>query len=263
MQENPVRLDFSPEGLAVVTLDRPDRRNAIDEALIERLSDIFADLAEQDGVRALMLRGEGPAFCAGADLAWMARAGERDEADNLADAQSLALMLRNLAELPIPTLALVQGAAIGAGAGLVAACDLAIATADAEFCFSEVRLGLIPATVAPYVVQAIGPRHARRLFLTGERFSADEARRIGLVQEVLPDGAALGHAADRLVEALWQGAPGAQADAKHLVADVFAVEVDDHLLRDTARRLAARRVSDEGREGIAAFLGRRKPDWAR
>jgi methylglutaconyl-CoA hydratase len=256
-----VKLESTLEGVATVSLSRPHRRNAFDTLMIEGLTEAFRTLKSQDHIRVVFVRGEGGNFCAGGDLEWMAQAAELTEADNRADAMSLAVMFKELSEIPAVTVALVEGAAFGGGAGLVAACDLAVAMQDAQFAFSEVRLGLTPAIVSPYVVNAIGPRAARALFVTGRRFGAEEALRLGLVHEIAADGAALDAAKARLAGEIMAGAPGAIADAKALVWDVWSRGVDHHLMEETSRRLAHRRVSDEGREGVGAFLMRRKPDW--
>jgi methylglutaconyl-CoA hydratase len=256
-----VLLEASPSGVATVTLNRPELHNAFNDTVVERLGDIFADLAAQDGIRIVLLRANGPSFSAGADLEWMRRAAEYDEERNLEDAQVLGRMLENLYRMPKPTVALVQGSAYGGGVGLVAACDVAIAVKGASFALTEVRLGLVPAVISPYVVGAIGARQARRYFLTAERIAAAEALRIGLVHAVVEDDAALDGAAGKLVAQVMAAAPGAVADAKELIATVLHQPIDDVLVEETARRIAERRASDEGREGIAAFLDKRKPRW--
>jgi methylglutaconyl-CoA hydratase len=207
----------------------------------------------------VFLRGAGRAFSAGADLEWMRAQAEASEGDNRADALTLARMLKALHDVPALTVALVEGPAMGGGAGLVAACDMAAAAPDAQFAFSEVRLGLTPATISPYVVQAVGPRRARMLFATGRRFGADEALRWGLVDEIAPD---LGVVRERIAAEMTACAPGAVGDAKRLVDLVHGTRIDRGLLEETARRIAARRASAEGREGTAAFLERRRPSWA-
>lgn len=262
-ERGPVVIEATPAGVAVVNLNRPHRRNAFDAATIEALHEAFVTLGAQATVRTVFVRGVGGAFCAGADLDWMRAAAGYTEAQNREDALALARMLHALHDLPQLTVALVEGPAFGGGAGLVAACDMALATPDAVFSFSEVRLGLTPATIAPYVVAAVGPRAARRLFATGVRFEADEARRIGLVDRVVEDAAALHPAALAIAHAQEACAPEAVGEAKRLVADVAGRPVDAALMADTARRIAARRASPEGREGIAAFLERRSPAWSR
>lgn len=257
----PVLLDVSAEGLAVVMINRPTRRNAFDEAVVEALTDAFQTLAAQSGVRVVFLRGAGDVFCAGADIEWMRRQGRHDREDNEADALALATMLKALWDLPQLTVAMVKGAAIGGGAGLVAACDVAVALTGAQFRFSEVRLGLTPATISPYVIEAIGPRWAKALFASAVGVDAEQARAIGLVHYVEPDEAHFEARAEALAAAAFHNAPGAVADAKQLVRD-FAFSAMDHaLMRDTAKRIAMRRESEEGREGLSAFLEKRKPVW--
>ncbi len=260
--DNSVLLEVTPEGVAVVLLNRPSRRNAFNERMILALNEAFETLAGAQGVRVVILRGAGGAFCAGADLDWMRSSADLSEEDNRADAMDLAKMLKALHSLPMLTVAVVEGPAFGGGAGLAAACDLTIAASDAVFAFSEVRLGLTPATISPYVVAAIGARNARRLFALGSRFDATEALRIGLVDHVADSAEALDAYQEALVGEVMATAPGAVADAKALADDVAGRPIDHGLMQDTARRIAARRVSPEGREGLAAFFGKRKPGWA-
>ncbi len=258
---DPVVLDVSPEGVAVVLLNRPAKRNAFDELMIQGLKDAFETLKGADHVRIVFIKGQGGAFSAGADLDWMKRQGERTKDDNEADALELARMLKALHDLPQFTVALVDGPAMGGGGGLVAAADYAIATKRAQFRFSEVRLGLTPATISPYVVEAIGARNARALFASALPFDSEAAQRYGLVHEVVADEAALETEMKRLAGLAFENAPGAVADSKALVRAVAGEEIDDKLAKETARRIAHRRSSPEGREGIAAFLERRKPNW--
>ena len=258
---DPVLLDVSAEGIAVVTLNRPEKRNAFDELMIGGLRETFETLKGADHVRAVFLRGAGESFCAGADLDWMQRAAAYTQEDNETDALLLARMLQHLHDLPQLTVALVHGAAMGGGAGLVAACDLGVALKDAKFRFSEVRLGLTPATISPFVVEAIGPRWAKALFATGEGFDAAFAERIGLVQYAVDTAEELQAMMEHLSELALAAAPGAVADAKELVSYVAAHRIDDNLAKETAHRIAKRRVSAEGKEGLAAFLARRKPEW--
>ncbi len=261
MADDPVLLDVSPEGLAVVRLNRPDKRNAFDEAVIAGLADAFETLKGADHVRMVLLRGAGAHFSAGADIDWMKRQGDRDRADNEADALDLARMLKALHDLPQLTVALVQGAAMGGGAGLVAACDVGVAMKDASFRFSEVRLGLTPATISPYVVAAIGPRMTNALFATAESFDGAYAEKIGLTQYTVETETEMEAMAEYLATLAFAAAPGAVGDAKKLVRDVTGHKIDDTLMRETARRIAVRRASDEGKEGLAAFLEKRKPSW--
>jgi methylglutaconyl-CoA hydratase len=247
-------------GVATLTLNRPDRHNAFDDALIAELTSSLERLEARADVRLVILASTGRSFCAGADLAWMRRMAAYSEAENLADAAALAKLLHRLDRLQKPTLALVQGNAFGGGVGLIACCDIVLAADNACFALTEVRLGLTPATISPYVVNAIGARHARRYFVSAERFSAERARDIGLVHETVPD-TAFATARGRMVEAILQGAPAAQAEAKALVFLCEGRAVDEPLGSETSRRIAARRASPEGREGLAAFLEKRKPHW--
>jgi methylglutaconyl-CoA hydratase len=257
-----VRIEATVSGAATVIMNRPERKNAFDANLISALSEAFETLRGAEGVRVVFLRGAGGTFSAGADLEWMRAAADRSESDNREDAYAMAHMLKQLWDLPALTVALVEGGALGGGAGLAAVCDLAIATAETRFSFSEVKLGLIPATVSPYVVAAIGPRAARALFATGQAFDAEYALRIGLISEVVADAHALAAAKARVAREILACAPGAVADAKQLAFDVYAQEINHGLMEETAKRIAQTRVSGEGREGVRAFLERRKPDWA-
>lgn len=275
--DDPVLLDVSPAGVATVTLNRADKRNAFDEMMIAGLIDAFETLKGADHVRIVFVRGAGETFCAGADIDWMRRAAEFSELGNETDALELARMLKHLYDLPQITVALAHGAAMGGGAGLIAACDVAVAVKSTKFRFSEVRLGLIPATISPYVVEAIGSRMAKALFATAEGFDGAYAEKIGLTQYTVEDEPGLYQMMEHLSELALAAAPGAVADAKALVRflvddvtrsrDLVSTQVlpghviDDHVLRETAKRIAARRVSAEGREGLAAFLEKRKPEW--
>jgi len=256
-----VHLESTPEGAVTVWINRPEKKNAFDAATIAALREAFETLHGAEGVRVVFLRGMGGAFSAGADLAWMASAADWDEDDNRLDALELAHMLKALHDVPALTVALVEGPAFGGGAGLVAACDHALATADARFSFSEVKLGLTPATISPYVIAALGPRTAKLLFATGRVFDADAAWSYGLIDEVFDDVAGLEVARDALIEEMLLCAPGAIGDAKALVNDFAGQKLDRGLIDETAKRIARRRVSDEGQEGVRAFLARRKPAW--
>lgn len=257
----PVSLEISAEGVAVVLINRPERRNAFDEDVIDGLTTAFETLADQDGVRIVYVRGAGDIFCAGADIDWMRRQGQRTREDNEADAYDLARMFKALYDLPQLTVAMVKGAAIGGGAGLVAACDVAVALHGAQFRFSEVRLGLTPATISPYIIEAIGPRWAKALFASAIGFDAEHARDIGLVHYVEPDVEHFEKRAEAFANAAFASAPGAVEDAKQLVRDVTGAAIDTGLMRDTAKRIAWRRESAEGKEGLSAFLEKRKPHW--
>jgi methylglutaconyl-CoA hydratase len=247
-------------GIARVTLNRPDVRNAFDDTLIKLLHQSFVSLGEDESVRAVVLAGNGPAFCAGADLNWMKRMAGYGYEQNLADAQALADMLAALDRMPKPAIARVHGPAFAGGTGLVAACDIAVGTPEAKFCFSEAKLGLSPATISPHVMRAIGERAARRYFLTAEIFDAAEAERIGLLTMVV-EKELLDKTIDHLLEHLIAGGPEAHAKIKDLVRAVSGRPTDDALVAETARRIAEVRVSPEGKEGIASFLEKRKPSW--
>jgi methylglutaconyl-CoA hydratase len=249
------------DGVALLVLNRPAVHNAFDDRLVAELATALRAVDANPAVRAVVLLGAGKSFCAGADLQWMRAMAEYSAEQNRADALALAQMLRTLAELGKPTVARVHGSVFGGGVGLVAACDIAIATQDAVFSTSESRLGLIPATISPYVVDAIGARAARRLFLTGERFTAAEAYRLGLVHDLaLPE--ALDDAVDSVLGELLNSGPAAQAACKRLIREVAHRPVDDALVGMTADRIAEMRASPEGREGVSAFLERRRPAWA-
>jgi methylglutaconyl-CoA hydratase len=246
--------------VARVTLDRPEVRNAFDDALIQELQSSFESLGSDASVRVVVLAGNGPAFCAGADLNWMKRMAGYGYAENLADAQALATMLATLDRLPQPTIARVHGAAFAGGTGLVAACDIAVGTPEAKFCFSEAKLGLSPATISPYVIRAIGERIARRYFLTAEVFGAEEAHRIGLLS-ALVSASDLDSEVSSMVKHLLAGGPEAHVKIKGLIRAVTGRQVDDALSAETAKRIAEIRVSPEGKEGIASFLEKRKAAW--
>ncbi|MEM6410334.1 MAG: enoyl-CoA hydratase-related protein [Pseudomonadota bacterium] len=256
-----IEVEATRAGVVVVSLNRPEKHNAFNAALISELSDIFDALKGQDGVRLVILRGAGKSFSAGADLDWMKAAADYTREENEEDAIALAAMLRKLYELPQLTLALVQGAAMGGGAGLVAACDVAIAMEGTKFRFSEVRLGLTPATISPFVIEAIGASWARALFATGEMFDAVYAEKIGLVHYTAASIDELTGLEEHIAGLVFAAAPGAIDDAKALVRDVTGKEINGHLGHETAKRIAVRRASDEGREGLAAFLEKRKPNW--
>jgi len=250
----------SGQGVCIVWLNRPEVRNAFNQTMIAELTAAFAALDADADVRAVVLAGRGSAFCAGADLNWMKSMAGFGFEENHADAMTLAAMLNRLYTLNKPTVARVHGAAFAGGMGLLAACDIAVATQDAEFCLSEVKLGLSPATISPYVIAAMGERAARRYFLTAERFAAAEAYRIGLVQElVLPE--TLDAKVNEILGHLVQGGPAAQAAAKDLIRSVGRSALTPDLIADTATRIATSRVSEEGQEGIRAFLEKRPPAW--
>lgn len=249
-------------GRAIITLNRPEIHNAFDDTLIDALTEELKRLERDQSVRVVMLAARGKSFSSGADLNWMRRMADYSFEENLSDAMGLAELMKTLANLSKPTIALVQGAAIGGGVGLVACCDIALASEKANFCLSEVRLGLIPAVISPYVAAAIGSRATRRYFITAERFSAAEACRLGLVHEMMP-AEELNARAEELSRLLLQNGPQAMASVKALVAEVALSFLDDDLIADTAERIAETRASEEGREGLSAYLEKRKPNWIR
>lgn len=255
-----VRIEATQAGVVTITIDSPKTKNAFDAEIIAALRQAFETMHGAEGVRVVFLRGAGGMFSAGANLDWMAAAAELSEGDNRDDAMAMSMMLKTLWDIPALTVALIDGGAFGGGAGLAAACDIAIATKGAKFSFSEVRLGLLAATISPYVVRAIGPRQARSLFATGRVFDAAHAEKIGLVHEVVADDG-LDAAKARIAKEIRACAPGAVAESKQLVDDVFGHEIDHGLMEMTAKRIAHRRIGDEGREGVAAFRERRKPSW--
>jgi methylglutaconyl-CoA hydratase len=254
-----LRVDIR-NAVALVTLNRPKVHNAFDETLIADLTAALRVTEADETVRAVVLLGAGSSFCAGADLNWMRKMAGFSQGQNLADAQALAAMLSTLNTLSKPTIARVHGAVVGGGVGLVACCDIAIATQDATFALSEARLGLIPAAISPYVIEAIGARAARRYFLTAERFTAAEAYRLGLLHDlVLPEE--LDPRINELLGYLVTAGPRAQGECKTLIRAVAHRPVDARVIGDTARRIARIRASPEGKEGVAAFLAKRKPAW--
>ena len=256
-----VQIDALPSGVVFVTINRPQKKNAFDAATIAALFEAFETLHGADRVRVVFIRGAGGTFSAGADLNWMADAAGWSESDNRDDAMGLAKMLKALHDIPALTVAVVEGNAMGGGAGIVAACDMAVAVEGARFAFSEVKLGLIPATIAPYVIEAVGARRARQLFLTANIFDADYAAHAGIIDMVLPEGS-MDEFVSMLTDSLTQNAPGAMGEAKRLVNDLVGESIDRGLMEDTARRIAKARVSKEGQEGVLAFLEKRSPSWA-
>ena len=247
-------------GIATVVLSRPDVRNAFNDEVIAELSQAFIQLGDDPQVRAIVLMAEGPAFCAGADLNWMRRMADYSREENEQDAEKLAFMLRTIYECPKPTIARVQGDVYAGGIGLVAACDMAVSVDTANYCLSEVKLGLIPATISPYVIRAMGARAAHRYFLTAERFGAAEALRIGFVHEVVSVDA-LDAKVGELVSALTSASPNAVRECKKLVQDVAERDITRLLIERTVEGIADIRASDEGKEGVQSFLQKRKPAW--
>jgi methylglutaconyl-CoA hydratase len=246
--------------VARITLTRPEVRNAFNDDVIAQIKSAFEAVGARDDVRCVVLAAEGPAFCAGADLNWMRRMADYTQGENLADAGELAAMLRTIYECPQPTIARVQGDVYAGGMGLVAACDMAVSVDTANYCLSEVKLGLIPATISPYVIRAMGARAAHRYFLTAERFGAAEAHRIGLVHEVV-SADALDAKVGELTQALVSASPNAVRACKKLVQDVAEREINDALVAQTVASIADIRASSEGKEGVQSFLQKRKPNW--
>ncbi len=248
-------------GVGVIWMNRPEVRNAFNETMIAELTQAFQAADADKSIRAVVLAGHGLAFCAGADLNWMKKMAGYSLKENHADAMGLAAMMNTIYMMKKPTVARVHGPAFAGGMGLVAACDIAIAAQEAEFCLSEVKLGLNAATISPYVVAAIGERYARRYFLTAERIDAAEALRIGLVHAVVDSDEALDRTVGSIAAELLKGGPKAITATKHLISAVSRASIDRRLIEDTAERIARLRVSTEGREGIAAFLDKRAPNW--
>lgn len=247
--------------VGIVTLNRPEKHNAFDDALILELTQALRDLEANPAVRIVVLSAMGKSFSAGADLNWMKRISEYSQEQNFTDAMALAELMRTLHDLKKPTIARVHGAAYGGGVGLIACCDLAVASSAATFALSEVRIGLIPAVISPYVIAAMGERAARRYFLTGERFDTAEAYRIGLVHEYALDDEKMDAMLNKLVESLLSAGPSSQTEAKALIDAVVNRPLSPSLIEDTARRIAKVRVSPEGQEGLSAFLAKRSPAW--
>ena len=252
--------DIDDLGVARVRLNNPDKHNAFDDQIIDELTEAFVAIADNSNVRVMVLGSEGKSFSAGADLEWMKRMASYSYEENLRDASALALMLKTLNEIPQPTIARVQGAAFGGAVGLVSCCDMAVAASAASFSLSEVKIGLVPATISPYVIAAIGQRAARRYFVTAERFDAHRALQLGLVNEVV-DAEQLDQEIDRLINTLLANGPEAVTGAKQLVFDVAGKPIDQQLIDATCETIAAIRVSEQGQEGLQAFLERRKPQW--
>jgi len=255
-----VLFNVNEQGVATVTLNNPEKHNAFDDSIIANLTTILDDIAQRDDIRVVILASTGKSFSAGADLGWMKRMASYNYEDNLADANALANMLKALNFLPQPTIAKIQGAAFGGAVGLASCCDIVIAANKASFCLSEVKLGLIPATISPYVVNAIGLKASRRYFQTAERFFADKAQQLGLVDEIVTLDE-LDQSVNNITDMLLANAPKAVRAAKQLAFDVAYQEINQALLTDTSERIAALRVSTEGQEGLSAFFDKRPPAW--
>lgn len=247
--------------VALLALRRPEVHNAVNPTLIREMTEALDAVDREPSVRAVILLGEGRSFCAGADLTWMRESAGYGRAQNLADARALARLLRTLDRLSKPTIARVHGPAYGGGVGLVACCDIAVARQDVTFAFSEAKLGIVPATISPYVVEAIGARQARRYFLTGERMSAAEAFRLGLVHELVVDDVELDARINEILVPLLLAGPAAQAAGKDLIRAVAQRPIEAKVIEETAKRIAAIRATPEAKEGLGAFLGKRSPAW--
>lgn len=249
-----------PRGVASLVLNRPEVHNAFDDLMIAELIAQLDSLAADNQVRVLVLKSNGKNFSAGADLNWMRSMAKKDYQQNLDDAAGLASLMHKLDTFPKPTLVLVQGAAFGGAVGLVACCDIALAEENASFCLSEVKIGLIPAVISPYVMRALGERQSRRYFLTAERFNATTAETLGLVHQVVSNDT-LETQAESLVQTLLQNSPAAVSAAKHLLQQIYNKNINNEVIAHTTQAIAEIRVSAEGQEGLSAFLEKRKPNW--
>ena len=249
------------DSIGILTLNKADRHNALDEILVTEITNGLLELEANPRVRAVVLSSTGKSFCAGADLNWMKLAATSTPQGKLRDARNMARLMATLNELSKPTIARVQGPAYGGGVGLIAACDIAVATYDALFALTEVKLGIIPAVISPFVLAAIGERYCRRYMLTAERFSAAEAYRIGLVHEIVPGEEQLDEAVGEIVESLLKNGPNAQAECKSLIQAIAGQPIDESTIEETAQRITRVRSSTEGKEGLTAFLEKRKPSW--
>ncbi len=261
MNEQQVLLNTDSRGIATLTLNRPEVHNAFDDNVINSLIQHLEAIAQDASIRVLILRSEGKNFSAGADLNWMRRMAKNSHQENLIDARGLGRLMKCLNDLPKPTICLVQGAAYGGAVGLAACCDMVVATEASQFCLSEVRIGLVPAVISPYVVRAIGERQSRRYFLTAEAFNAIQAQNWGLVHEVVETHEQLDCAKELLIKQLLNNSPRGIEAAKDLIYAVSSKPIVDDVIEDTANRIADIRVSEEGQEGLSAFLEKRKPSW--
>lgn len=262
MSDNSVFTHIDQRGVATVTLNRPEKHNAFDDHIIACLTEAFESVANNDQARVMILAAEGKSFSAGADLGWMQRMADYSYEDNVRDAQGLAQMLNTLNQMPMPTIARVQGAAYGGAVGLVSCCDMAVGTHRASFSLSEVKIGILPATISPYVVAAIGQRAARRYFQTAERFDAQTALDLQLLSAVV-DESELDATITQLSEAVLANSPAAVKAAKQLIFDIAGQPIDDRLIEATTHSIASIRVSEEGQEGLKAFLEKRSASWVK
>lgn len=254
------QVSIDNRGVATLTLNRPEVHNAFDDAMIAELIAALDSLATDAQVRLMVLNANGKNFSAGADLNWMRSMAQKNYEQNLSDAGQLATLMYKLDKFPKPTIALVKGAAFGGALGLVACCDIAVAEEQASFCLSEVRIGLIPAVISPYVMRAIGERESRRYFLTAERFMAPQARQLGLVHEVVAEGD-LNTICERFISTMLQNSPQAMSAAKSLIHNIYNRKISNNVIAYTEQAIAEIRVSAEGQEGLTAFLTKRKPGW--
>ncbi|NVJ52033.1 MAG: enoyl-CoA hydratase/isomerase family protein [Gammaproteobacteria bacterium] len=259
-EEKSLKLEVTAEGAGIITMNRPDVHNAFDEKLIKDLTKALQKLQSHDRVRVVVLQAEGKSFSAGADLNWMRKMADYSWSENYQDSLALATLMQTLSQLKKPTIGLVQGAAFGGGVGLVAACDIVLASDQAKFCLSEVKLGLIPAVISPYVIKAIGARQANRYFISAEIFTAQAAQTIGLVHEVIANDSFKEHA-QNYIQAVLKNGPLAIQAAKDLIQFVERHPIDEELIRETAQKIADTRASAEGKEGVSAFLEKRDPNW--
>ncbi|NQV42757.1 MAG: enoyl-CoA hydratase/isomerase family protein [Candidatus Marinimicrobia bacterium] len=260
MNNSAIKISKYETGIVRVTLNQPEIHNAFDEECIGQLTATFKDLDNDKSVRVLILDAAGKSFSAGADLNWMKKMAEYSYDENDKDSQALADLMSTLYQMKCPTIAAVQGSAYGGGVGLVACCDIAIASRNASFCFSEVKLGLIPAVISPFVVKAIGERAAKRYFITAERFDANRALELGLISESVDEGD-LAARVMSIAELIIDNGPEAVIAAKELINDVSNKSLDDQLKMMTANRIAEMRASNQGKEGVNAFLEKRKANW--
>jgi methylglutaconyl-CoA hydratase len=260
MSQHYTEISIDSRGVANLILNRPEVHNAFDDLMIAELIQVLDQLAADDNVKILLLSARGKNFSAGADLNWMRSMAQKNYQQNLDDANELATLMHKLDKFPKPTIALVQGAAFGGAVGLVACCDMALAEQNASFCLSEVKIGLIPAVISPYVMRALGERQCRRYFLTAERFNADSALNMGLLHQVVAVGE-LQAQAETLITSLLQNSPAAVSAAKALLHNIYNRKISNNVIAHTTQAIAEIRVSAEGQEGLSAFLEKRKPGW--
>ncbi|CAM3888470.1 enoyl-CoA hydratase/isomerase family protein [Rheinheimera salexigens] len=253
-------VSIDTRGVATLTLNRPEVHNAFDDKMIAELIGILDNLAADDSVRILVLKANGKNFSAGADLNWMRAMADKDYQQNLDDADELAELMHKLDRFSKPSIALVQGAAFGGAIGLVACCDIAIAADDASFCLSEVKIGLVPAVISPYVMRALGERQSRRYFITAERFSANTALNLGLLHQVVTKNQ-LDESAEHFIQNLLLNSPAAIKAAKTLIHNIYNRKIGNNVIAHTTQAIAEIRVSEQGQEGLTAFLNKRKPNW--